>query len=523
MDCDQHCGIGKENCDCWQMIEVAKNHTRVQEAANSHLRLFSTNLAVFGLGTILSRLIGIIGYPLLTYFVTNPAVLGVFDLTVTVALFGASLAGFGIHEGTFRVYFERTDVSWRNRTISAAVSLGMGLSLLSTILLFLLLTAFGKVIFHEAYSHALAALTCLLCLLYRWQSLLRLSLQIENRRIAVVSTSILQGLLFYGLALLPMLVIESLSTKASYLVCTRLVSVAVVVVWLYVLSRHRVRLGDPRVGPIKEILHVGLPLAGGPLLYFVLQFTDRIMISGMVGTYALGIFAVGAKFALVGELIRTAFSGGFPYFVYSTAKNDGHQKRMKMILGTLILLALFLFCLSFVISKRLFIALLPSEYVESHLVFPYLLVGPILLCAFQVVGADFILAKTPVPITLSQVAGVLMNVLMNLLLIPHLGILGASVATLAGYMCMLMCILVLAVKARFQAYSLSVVLQTFWLVALVVLSVFEGPFVSVSVVLSLFCASVLLVWHNAGIVHRMCAAVARYRVSSRRPTGAKDS
>ena len=45
---------------------------------------------------------------------------------------------------------------------------------------------------------------------------------------------------------------------------------------------------------------------------------DKVMITNMIGTSALGIYATGAKLAGVSQLVYSGFAGGYNYFKFKT-------------------------------------------------------------------------------------------------------------------------------------------------------------------------------------------------------------
>ena len=69
----------------------------------------------------------------------------------------------------------------------------------------------------------------------------------------------------------------------------------------------------------------------------------------------------------------------------------------------------------------------------GYIVSPYLFLAPLLLMLYQVAGNQFLVIKKTWPGIIILSAGAVANILLNLLLIPILGIEGAGIATLLGY------------------------------------------------------------------------------------------
>ena len=77
----------------------------------------------------------------------------------------------------------------------------------------------------------------------------------------------------------------------------------------------------------------------------------------------------------------------------------------------------------------------PEEYFVGYLVTPYLFLAPLLLMLYQVIANQFTIVKKTYMNLVTLSTGAVLNVILNLNLIPIFGIEGASVATLIGYIC----------------------------------------------------------------------------------------
>ena len=89
----------------------------------------------------------------------------------------------------------------------------------------------------------------------------------------------------------------------------------------------------------------------------------------------------------------------------------------------------------FSLSKTVFKLLFTDDYAMGYIVAPYLFMAPLMQMLFQVACNQFIVIKRTWPNMFILAGGALINVLLNLLLIPRIGIEGAAIATLLGYLC----------------------------------------------------------------------------------------
>ena len=157
------------------------------------------------------------------------------------------------------------------------------------------------------------------------------------------------------------------------------------------------------------------------------------MITNLIGVGAEGIYAVGSKLGHASQLIYTAFAGGWQFFAFSTMKEKDQVQSNSNIfeyLGIISYIATAFVC---VFSFWIFRLLFDEEYLEGYIIAPYLFLAPLLLMLFQVASNQFIVIKKTWPNMFILLSGALLNVILNLVLIPTIGIEGASIATLVGY------------------------------------------------------------------------------------------
>jgi O-antigen/teichoic acid export membrane protein len=184
----------------------------------------------------------------------------------------------------------------------------------------------------------------------------------------------------------------------------------------------------------------------------------------MIGIGEAGIYSVGAKLGLASQLIYIAFAGGWQFFAFSTMKDKNQvetNSRIFEYLGVISFIATSFICAwSFAIFKILF----TQDYLSGYVVAPYLFLAPLMQMLFQVAANQFLVIKKTWPNMFVLSVGAVLNIIFNYFLIPVLGIEGASIATLLGYVVSdIVCVIVLwrmnlmVVSERFIKSSLIMV------------------------------------------------------------------
>ena len=164
----------------------------------------------------------------------------------------------------------------------------------------------------------------------------------------------------------------------------------------------------------------------------------------MMGIGAAGVYSISAKFGLASQLIYTAFTGGFQFFAFSAMKEKDQVETNSAVfeyLGIISFIATAFICAwCYPIIKTVF----EEEYLGGYLAAPCLFLAPLLQMLFQVAANQFLVIKKTWPNFIISALGVGIHLLLNTVLIPVLGIEGAAVSMLAGYVIAnLVCVIVL--------------------------------------------------------------------------------
>ncbi|GAI02363.1 unnamed protein product, partial [marine sediment metagenome] len=183
---------------------------------------------------------------------------------------------------------------------------------------------------------------------------------------------------------------------------------------------------------------------------------------------------------------------------YDEGNLDGTKNYLKYSTKYLMMVAIpSAFALS-MLAKPLLQILTTPEFVSGSIVVPFVAFGAVLFCFFQIfVYIIHLVRKTKLTVRLlATSAGI--NILLNLILIPRMGVLGAAVATLIAYG--VLGILTLMVTRRYLKFNLSlpfmaksifssgIMALCIWLIspqsiAMLIISIFVGVAVYFSVLL----------------------------------------
>lgn len=194
-----------------------------------------------------------------------------------------------------------------------------------------------------------------------------------------------------------------------------------------------------------QMITFGLPLLPGILSLFLVNFADRFFIQHYCSSHELGIYSLGYKFGTLLVVLMTD-----PFFrIWNTQRYEiAASKEGPQIIGryfTYYFLGLVTLTLGlWIFSKDIIQLLADPRFLDAAHIVPlislsYLLQG---IAGFATLGI-MVSYKTRY-ILYANLATAAVNLAMNFMLIPALGIYGAAVSTIVSYGFLFVIVLVLA-------------------------------------------------------------------------------
>ncbi|MGN0631337.1 MAG: lipopolysaccharide biosynthesis protein [Ruminococcus sp.] len=198
---------------------------------------------------------------------------------------------------------------------------------------------------------------------------------------------------------------------------------------------------DGRLG--QSMLAFALPLIPSTLLWTVTGFSDRIFIrympgpEGMVGDAAAGIYGIANK---IPNLVSTFSTIFFQAWNMSAILENDSKDRGRFYQRVFDAYTSFLFMAGaamIVFVKPLSAILIDTktfpEYGTAYLYTPVLIVAVIMMCLNQFFSSVYAATKHTSHSLWTSIVAAVTNILLNALLVWLFGMIGAAVATFAGY------------------------------------------------------------------------------------------
>lgn len=401
----------------------------MENKTRNRTKLFIDNFLIYGVGGMMSKLIPMIMLPVITRLYPNSEYIGLNDLNQTFISFAHAIVLCGMYDAMFRVFFEYEDISGHRRVCSTALFFVSATSAIAAVICFVFRNEIGKIYFGSPDYSLLVIITIIGFLLSATNQIVSAPTRIQNKRKIFLIANTLAPLISYGICI-PMIL------SGNYLYAMSIgtiVSAVVIEISFGIMNKSYFDRKCYNVSILKDLLKIGIPLMPNFIVYWIYNSADKIMISHMLGNSFTGVYSVASKIGHISNLIYTAFSGGWLYFAYSTMEDDDQVQLKSDIFEYLGAITFSITVLILGVSRIVFTTLFPGEYLEGYLVMPYLFISPLLLMLYQVIANQFSIVKKTYLNLLALSLGALLNIVFNYCLIPKLGIEGASIATITGY------------------------------------------------------------------------------------------
>ncbi|KKO46983.1 hypothetical protein WG68_03370 [Arsukibacterium ikkense] len=179
---------------------------------------------------------------------------------------------------------------------------------------------------------------------------------------------------------------------------------------------------------LKPLLHFGLPLVINGVAFWGLTYVDRLMLAHYASFAEVGLYALAAGFAGIAMLFQQIFATVWHPTIYRWVAEGVQLSRVNIISNALQLFSFVLIalvgCFSWLIPY-----VLPTEYFAIEFIIVACIIQPLFIMISEVSGIGISVARSTKFLPVITLISLLLNVALNIWLIPQFGAAGAAVST----------------------------------------------------------------------------------------------
>ncbi len=398
------------------------------------IRVLGKQSLIYGLGTILTRLVTFLLLPVYTNVFT-PEQYGIVSLSYAFTGFVIVFYRYGMDTALMKFYID-AEGEGKKKYFTAIFSTQTVTSLIFSGIVFVTANFLSPVFLGGEYK-TLMQFVAIILFLDALRELPLLVLRANEKPRQFIFFSLLNVLL---LMLLNIYFVVILKMGIEGVLIGNILASSIVLLATIPIIFQNFKFDTVEKDVLKEVLKFGLPFLPAALFSMIMELSDRYLLEWLADTTAVGLYSAGNNFGKFGLLVVMGFNMGWtPYFLKKGKDEDAKQtfaQISKYFLGIMGFFSVFIsiWIHSIVRFRVGGVSFFGEEYWISAQVVPVLLLGYYFfgLYVLQLPGV-FMIARTKwVPIF--RIIGAFLTVIITILLIPTFGIIGAAIGKSLAYL-----------------------------------------------------------------------------------------
>jgi len=417
------------------------------------IRVLGKQSLIYGIGTILTRLVTFLLLPLYTNVFT-PEEYGIVSLSYAFTGFVIVFYRYGMDTALMKFYIDAGGEG-KKKYFTAIFSTQTVTSLVFSGIVFVTASFLSPIFLGGDYK-TLMQFVAIILFLDALRELPLLVLRANEKPRQFIFFSLINVLL---LMILNIYFVVFLKMGIEGVLIGNILASSIVLLATLPIIIQNFKLNAVEKDALKEVLKFGLPFLPAALFSMIMELSDRYLLEWLADTRAVGLYSAGNNFGKFGLLVVMGFNMGWtPYFLKKSKDDDAKQTFAlisKYFLGILGFFSVFIsIWIHSIVRFRIGgVSFFGGDYWISAQVVPILLLGYYFFGSYllQLPGV-FITDRTKwVPIFRS--IGALLTVVITVMLIPLFGIMGAAIGKTLAYLGMAIAIWIFNKKFYNISYS----------------------------------------------------------------------
>lgn len=449
----------------------------------------SKSVAWYGAGNLFIRSLSFILLPLYSNLITTEE-FGNFALLMSVYAIGIVIYQFGMQSALNKFFIEEKSEDRKKLIFSSVFNSILIIGIVFSVIFWFAAPQFSILIFDsEKYSYLLILI--IISILIETLSFFILYL-LKTRELAkkTVNYTIIGGVfnLIFNLIL-----VYQLRLGVAGIILSQLFAGTILLLLLIKVTKEYYL---PRIDSeiFKVIFKFSFPLLLANLLTAGVNVADRFILNSLMGRSEVGIYSFSYRIAIVMNVFVASFSMAWEPHSLNLFYSNEYKKAFGKTLTRLVTLSCVLLLVVSLFARHLFdlhifgVLIFNPAYKAGAIIIPLVMIGYIFngISSFYSVYPS--ISNKTFHFLISDIIAFGINIVLNFILIPRVGILGAAFATAVGFLCGATYLFFISrdeIKIVYQTRDLSIIIISALLFLLIGLNV-KNLYVDISLVLAYF-------------------------------------
>ncbi|SDH86884.1 Membrane protein involved in the export of O-antigen and teichoic acid [Planococcus glaciei] len=185
-----------------------------------------------------------------------------------------------------------------------------------------------------------------------------------------------------------------------------------------------------KIDIIKKMVLYSLPFLPNTLMWWTMSVSDRYMISYFTGLSATGLYAVATRFSSIITILSSVFFQAWQVSAIEEVKNNSRDLFYTNVFNIFFFLMVLTASAFLSLNKVIMNILVSNEFYSVWNYTGVLVIAAIFTSFSSFIGTTYVAMKKPQGALYTSLIGGILNIILNFLLIPIYGLIGACIATL---------------------------------------------------------------------------------------------
>jgi len=379
------------------------------------------NVVIFAIGSFGTKMISFFLIPFYTNILTTDQY-GTIDLVYTICTVLVPVVTFNIAESVMRFALDKDADHNKIMSIGIAVLIfftTIGILIIPVSKAFALIGDYGIYIYF--YCVTLGYSQVALCYLRGNEQLVHYSI---GNIIQTFSVAILNIVFLLGLH-------QGIQGYFKAYICANIITA----IYACVVGRIRNVIKNFKIDfrLMREMIKYSFALIPNLFMWWIMNSSDRIMITSMIGAVANGIYSVAYKIPSLLSTGTIVFVQAWSYSAIQENDSEDKERYSNLVYDKMVCTVVLIAAGLLIIMKPFLKVYVSADYYVAWKYIPLLTIGYVFMTLGSFVATSYTVHKDSVGFLLSGTCGAVINLLLNWIFIPIMGAYGAAFATCISY------------------------------------------------------------------------------------------
>lgn len=378
------------------------------------------NTFIFTIGNLATKLINFFLVPLYTNILTTEEY-GLVDLIATVSTIAVPILTLNVMESVMRFNLDKDadhDEITKVGIVALFVTIVLGIVLIPLLNLFSALKEFEIYIY--AFCVTSASCQIFLCDLRGKEKLSQYSFgNVLNTFFIAIFNILFLAVMKWGIK--------------GYLM-SYILSNIIVAIYAFIIGKgYKAVVSKFNKAKCYEMLRYSVVLIPNSFMWWIMNSSDHLMVSSMIGVGANGIYAISYKLPTLISTLTGIFNQAWSYSAIKEDDSSDISDYTNAVFKIMIMIIMLIGIGMMTFIKPFLKFYVSPDYYDAWKYTPFLILGCVYLTMATFMSTSYTVNKDSMGFLISGSFGAMLNIVLNGVLIPVIGVYGAALATCISY------------------------------------------------------------------------------------------